>query len=42
MIYSQANPAIVIDPASAEVTIDGEVLPSLPTDLPLNRRYLLR
>lgn len=42
MLYNKANPAIAIDPATAEVTIDGLPLPALPTDdLPLNRRYLL-
>ena len=42
MLYNQASPAIVIDPATAAVTIDGAPLPSVPTDeLPLNRRYLL-
>jgi urease subunit alpha len=42
MLYNRANPEIAIDPATAEVTIDGAPLPPLPTeDLPLNRRYLL-
>jgi urease subunit alpha len=42
MLYNRANPDIQIDPGSAEVRIDGQPLPDLPTeDLPLNRRYLL-
>jgi urease subunit alpha len=42
MLYNAACPRIDIDPATAEVTIDGLPLPVLPTDeLPLNRRYLL-
>jgi urease subunit alpha len=42
MLYNTANPEIRIDPATAEVQIDGQPLPDLPTDdLPLNRRYLL-
>jgi urease subunit alpha len=42
MLYNQANPRIEIDPGSAEIRIDGQPLPPLPTDdLPLNRRYFL-
>jgi urease subunit alpha len=42
MCYNQACPAIAIDPATAEVRIDGRPLPQIPfTELPLNRRYLL-
>jgi urease subunit alpha len=42
MLYNQANPQIAIDPRTAEITIDGQPLPPLPTeDLPLNRRYFL-
>src|SRR6266581_1555095 len=40
MLYNQANPHIAIDPRTAEIRIDGQPLPPLPTeDLPLNRRY---
>jgi len=39
---NRANPRIHVDPTTAEVMINGEPLPVLPTDeLPLNRRYLL-
>lgn len=42
MRYNQACPVVEIDPATAEVRIDGRPLPQLPaTELPLNRRYLL-
>lgn len=42
MLFNQANPKIAIDPATAEIAIDGRPLPSIPTDeLPLNRRYVL-
>jgi urease subunit alpha len=42
MLYNQANPRIEIDPGTAEIRIDGEPLPPLPTDdLPMNRRYFL-
>jgi urease subunit alpha len=42
MLWNQANPAIEIDPQTAEVRIDGRGLPPLPdADLPLNRRYFL-
>jgi urease subunit alpha len=42
MLHNQANPQITIDPRTAEITIDGQPLPPLPTeDLPLNRRYFL-
>jgi hypothetical protein len=30
MLYNRANPAIVVDPGTAEVTIDGQPLPTLP------------
>ncbi len=42
MRYNQACPVVEIDPATAEVRIDGRPLPRLPVaELPLNRRYLL-
>lgn len=42
MRYNQACPVVEIDPATAEVRIDGRPLPQLPVaELPLNRRYLL-
>ncbi len=42
MLYNQANPHIAIDPRTAEIRIDGQPLPPLPSeDLPLNRRYFL-
>ena len=42
MLYNRASPRIAIDPATDEVTINGQPLPPLPADeLPLNRRYLL-
>ncbi|MGQ4809232.1 Urease subunit alpha [Candidatus Entotheonellaceae bacterium PAL068K] len=42
MLYNQANPQIAIDPQTAEIAINGQPLPPLPTaDLPLNRRYFL-
>ncbi len=42
MLYNNANPSVAIDPATAEVEIDGVPLPRPPSeDLPLNRRYLL-
>jgi urease subunit alpha len=42
MLYNRANPTIVVDAGTAEVTIDGQPLPPLPTeDVPLSRRYLL-
>jgi urease subunit alpha len=42
MLFNQANPRIAIDPATAEIAIDGRPLPPIPTDeLPLNRRYIL-
>jgi len=42
MLYNQANPHIAIDPRTAEIGIDGQPLPPLPSeDLPLNRRYFL-
>lgn len=42
MLFNQANPQIAIDPATAEIAIDGRPLPPIPTDeLPLNRRYIL-
>lgn len=42
MLYNQANPRVEIDPATADVRIDGQPLPPLPdADLPLNRRYFL-
>jgi urease subunit alpha len=42
MLYNQANPRVEIDPATAEVRIDGAPLPPLPDeDVPLNRRYFL-
>jgi hypothetical protein len=42
MLYNQANPHIAIDLRTAEIRIDGQPLPPLPTeDLPLNRRYFL-
>jgi urease subunit alpha len=42
MLYNQANPRIEIDPATADIRIDGAPLPPLPEDdLPLNRRYFL-
>jgi urease subunit alpha len=42
MLYNRANPAIVVDPATADVTIDGQPIPTLPIDdVPLSRRYLL-
>jgi urease alpha subunit len=40
--HNQANPQIAIDPRTAEIRIDGQPLPPLPTeDVPLNRRYFL-
>jgi len=42
MLYNQASPRVEVDPATAQVSIDGRPLPELPADeLPLNRRYLL-
>jgi urease subunit alpha len=42
MLYNQHNPRIDIDPRTAEIAIEGQPLPPLPTDdLPLNRRYFL-
>lgn len=42
MLYNQHNPRIEIDPRTAEIAIEGQPLPQLPTtDLPLNRRYFL-
>jgi len=42
MLYNQTNPQIAIDPRTAEIRIDGQPLPPLPSeDLPLNRRYFL-
>ncbi len=42
MLYNQANPRIEVDPGTAEIAIDGQPLPALPTeDVPLNRRYFL-
>jgi urease subunit alpha len=42
MLYNEANPRIEIDPGTAEIRIDGQPLPPLPSDdLPLNRRYFL-
>ena len=42
MLYNQANPHIAIDPHTADITINGQALPPVPTaDLPLNRRYFL-
>jgi hypothetical protein len=41
MPYSQANPRLEIDAATSEIAMDGTPLPSVPTPLPLNRRYLL-
>jgi urease subunit alpha len=42
MLHNQANPKIEVDPKTAEIAIDGQPLPPLPTeDLPLNRRYFL-
>ena len=42
MLYNQANPHIAIDPRTADISINGQALPLVPTaDLPLNRRYFL-
>jgi len=42
MLYNQANPHIAIDPHTADIRINGEALPPVPTaDVPLNRRYFL-
>src|SRR5262249_16811008 len=42
MLYNQANPHIAIDPHTADIRINGEALPPLPTpDVPPNRPYLL-
>lgn len=42
MLYNRASPRVEVDPKTAEVRIDGQPLPPLPTtELPLNRRYLL-
>jgi hypothetical protein len=32
MLFNQANPQIAIDPATAEIAIDGRPLPALPTN----------
>jgi urease subunit alpha len=42
MLGNQANPAIEVDPGTAEVRVDGRPVPPLPDgELPLNRRYFL-
>jgi urease alpha subunit len=42
MLYNQTNPRIDIHPSTAEIAINGQPLPPLPSDdLPLNRRYFL-
>ena len=42
MLYNQANPHIAIDPHTADIRINGQALPPVPTaDVPLNRRYFL-
>jgi urease subunit alpha len=42
MLHNQANPRIEIDPATADIRIDGAPLPAIPDDdLPMNRRYFL-
>ena len=43
LLLNRATAAIDVDPADGTVTLDGRVLAVEPaTDLPLNRRYLLR
>jgi urease subunit alpha len=43
LLLNRATAAIDVDPGDGAVTLDGRVLAVAPaTDLPLNRRYLLR
>jgi len=42
MLYNQANPHIAIVAHTADIRINGQALPPVPTaDVPLNRRYFL-
>jgi urease subunit alpha len=42
MLYNQANPHIAIAPHSADIRMNGQALPPMPTaDVPLNRRDFL-